>query len=65
MSPETSRVRIADEAINRVPSNGAAGVYAQPRRSSQPSNSLKENNVSEKDVGLGGDDRDLKKAQVN
>lgn len=68
MSPEIGRVQIADEAINRTPSNGGSGVYAQPRpqrSSSHRSSSLKRQRVSEKELGEEGDGRDLRKAQVS
>lgn len=64
MSPEAGRVQIADEAINRIPSNGGVGIYAQPRRSSQRSIPPKGHDIYEKDLGLDGDDRDVRKAQV-
>ncbi len=63
MSPETGRIQIAHEGVDRVPSNGGKGMYAQ-RPTSQRSSSLKRHEYSEKGLGDETDDRDLKKAQV-
>ena len=60
MSPE--KVQIADEALNRIPSNNGGGAYSQRRRSSVVD--LKQQIVSEKETKEEGDERDLRKKQV-
>ena len=61
VSPE--KVQIADEAINGVSSNNGGGVHFQHRHRSITK--VKEHAVSEKEVNDCGDDRDIRKKQVN
>ena len=60
MSPE--KVQIADEALNRIPSNNGGGAYSHRRRSSVAD--LKQQVISEKETNEDGDDRDVRKKQV-
>lgn len=60
MSPE--KVHIADEALNRVSSCNGDGIYSQQR--SKSTAEVKQHAVSEKEITDGGDERDIRKKQV-
>lgn len=56
-----TRIQIADDAVNRVPSLGNS-VYAQPQRLEKPG--LRRFDTQEKDFEEDEDERDIKKKQV-
>lgn len=66
MASDTTRVQIAGEAIDRVPSNSnSGGAYGQQRRRQSLSvGDFKKHTVSEKEVPEAGDERDVKHKQV-
>lgn len=56
------KVQIADEAINRIPSNNGNGAYSRQRRQSIAQ--LKERDVTEKVLEGEADERDIRLKQV-
>lgn len=57
------RIQIADDAVNRVPSNTAASAYAQQQQRLEKAR-LRRYSTQEKDTGEEDDERDVRKKQV-
>lgn len=61
-SRSTTHIKIADEAVNRVPSNGGAGAYGQQQRL-EKQESRRFSTHGKEDVEE-DDERDVRKKQV-
>ena len=62
-SLSTPRIQIADDVVNRIPSNTAASAYAQQQQRLEKVG-LRRSSTHEKDTGEEDDERDVRKKQV-